>query len=141
MVGTLASFLMTGKNKRVAVQRQACEVLGLETKGIADVIRRRLINFADDDEKDLRVRTLIRAALEAEEKAEENANDPSQPSQPSLFSQNQDNVREENRQNGDNEDAEDNEDGDEEEEGEDEDEDSTKDVEHQRQHRVLSLKK
>ena len=59
------TFLTTGKNKRIAGQKHACETLGLSTDGIAEVLRRRLVNYAEgDDAKDQRVRSIISSYLE-----------------------------------------------------------------------------
>ena len=51
MVNSLNTFLTTGKTKRIAGQKHACEALGLASDGVAEVLRKRLVNFAEDDEE------------------------------------------------------------------------------------------
>ena len=59
MVGTLNTFLTTGKNKRIAAQRHACSVLKLETDGKADILRKRILSYVNGiDEKDMKVRDI-----------------------------------------------------------------------------------
>ena len=57
---SLNTFLMTGKNKRVAAQRHACSALGQETDGKADVLRKRLLSYVNGSkEKETRVKDII----------------------------------------------------------------------------------
>ena len=87
MPETLNTFLMTGKNKRIGVMQNACKELGLETKGIAEVVRRRLVKYAEGDEdKEKRIRELVRRQLEPPADDAE--------SQRLLFGETQDEYRE-----------------------------------------------
>ena len=91
MVESLNTFLTTGKNKRIGGQKHACGVLGLETNGIAEVIRRRLLSYVDGDaEKEHRVRQIITSFVGEGSTDDERAPDLSQPP---LFSQ-EENFRE-----------------------------------------------
>ena len=94
---------MTGKNKRIGGQKRACTILGLETIGIAEVVRKRLVSYVGgDEEKEQKVREIITAYVDENsgESPAESSTEATAHSQPPLFSQDQsyrDKVSEDNQ--------------------------------------------